>query len=143
MKGSRVLTEFIIRPPPNESISPHKKDLKSGVALVGFTDYNLFKQHVNKIIHEEWKLESFFIISGGARGTDALAEQYAKEYDIPIIIYKPDWKGEGKKAGIMMNSDIIEAADYCIAFPSEKGKGTQDSIKKAEKKKIPIKVVWV
>lgn len=118
------------------------------VALVGsrdFVDYDNFKQKVDSTL-ESWGItpKEVVVVSGGAKGTDTLAEKYAKEETTnKPLIFKPDWKTHGKKAGILRNGDIIEAAEYCIAFPSENGKGTQDSMKRATAKKIPLQVFWV
>ncbi len=83
------------------------------------------------------------IISCLYRGTDTLAEHYAKEHEVQCVVFIPDWEKHGKKAGIMRNADIVEQSQYCIAFPSRYGKGTQDSIKRATDKKIPTKVFWI
>ena len=83
------------------------------------------------------------IVSGGAKGADTLGEKFSKKYGLNIIIYKPNWNLHGKKAGILRNTDIVEKSTHMIAFPSKYGKGTQDSIRKAENKKIPIKVLYI
>lgn len=119
------------------------------VALVGsrnYVDYDIFKQNVDATL-ERWGLtpECVVVVSGGAKGVDTLAERYAKECTATAaaMVFKPDWDTHGKKAGILRNADIIDAAEYCIAFPSHSGKGTQDSIKRANAKKIPTEVFWI
>lgn len=72
------------------------------------------------------------IISGGARGADSLAQEYAKERNIPAKIFLPDWS-IGRHAGFLRNTQIVEAADCVIAFWDGKSKGTLDSINKAKK----------
>ena len=39
------------------------------------------------------------IVSGGAYGTDKLAEIYSKKYNYNIIIHLPEWDKYGKLAG--------------------------------------------
>lgn len=59
------------------------------VAIVGsrnFNNYDLLKQTIEKLDFSVTQ-----IISGGAKGADSLAEQWAKEFNIPIIIHKPEW----------------------------------------------------
>ena len=77
------------------------------------------------------------VISGGATGADTMGEKWAKEHNIPTMIYKPKWYNNGvydKSAGIKRNTDIVNACTHMVAFPNdEKGKGTQDSIRKAQK----------
>ncbi len=63
------------------------------LAIVGsrsFNNYNLLKDTINK--YDNIKL----IINNSAIGTDKLAEQYAKEYNIETKIYLPDWNKYGK-----------------------------------------------
>jgi hypothetical protein len=108
------------------------------VAIVGgrdFDDYDLFKKHVSG---EKINIKS--IISGGARGTDTLAERYAKEIGVPVKIYLPDWTKHGKAAGPIRNKQIIEAADCVIAFWDEKSPGTRSSLKIAEELRKPLTI---
>jgi len=110
-----------------------------------FTDYESFKNAIFKVL-QGWNIELKDvenIVSGGAKGADTLAEKFAKEYDINMNVYKPNWNLYGKKAGIIRNTDIVENSTHMIAFPSRYGKGTQDSITKAKNKKIPIKVLYI
>lgn len=122
-----------------------KANVKVNIAMVGsrnFTNFNLFEQKVDEAF-DNWGLKKNNvnrIVSGGARGTDTLAEKYAKKYNIELKTYLPDWKRNGKAAGIIRNADIINNSDYVIAFPSHHGRGTQDSIRKAKKSNPPKKV---
>lgn len=105
------------------------------LAIVGsrkFTNYELLDETLSTL--EEPITE---IISGGASGADALAEQWAKEKDIPITVHKAEWAKYGRAAGPKRNKKIIEACDVCVAFWDGQSKGTKDSItlsKKAGKK---------
>lgn len=81
------------------------------------------------------------IISGGALGIDSLAEDFAREKGLKTEIYKPDWT-IGKHAGFLRNKTIIDNSDYLIAITTG-SKGTASTIKFAEKKGIPIKIITV
>lgn len=90
-------------------ISLNLKSLKMKVAIVGsrsFDNYELLKHTIEKL---DFSITQ--IISGGAKGADSLAEQCAEEFNIPIIIHKPDWAIYGKAAWIVRNKKII---DYCV-----------------------------
>ena len=97
------------------------------LAIVGsrtFTNYDLLEQTVL----EKFNIEDIEqIISGGAKGADTLAEQFAKKYNRPIVIFKPDWS-LGKMAGLLRNNDIINACDTVIAFWDGSSTGTKNSI---------------
>lgn len=68
------------------------------------------------------------IISGGAKGADTNGEEFANKYNMPIIIYKPDWNRFGKSAGFRRNIDIIKNCDICIAIWDGKSQGTKHSM---------------
>ena len=113
------------------------------LAIVGgrdFNDYVKFKEIVKNFIDEYGKPTK--IISGGARGVDTLAEQYAKENNIEMIVFKPDWS-KGKVAGLLRNTDIINACTHVLALPTDKSVGTYDSIKKGENLGKVVMVVKV
>lgn len=111
------------------------------VAVIGsrnFNNYSLISETLQKV-HETKPIS--LIISGGAVGADSLAEKWAKLHNIPTLIFMPDWKQYGKKAGLIRNTDIIQNSDSVIAFWNGSSKGTKDSITKAKKLNKPILVV--
>ena len=114
------------------------------LAIVGgryFSDYNKFKIIVSEHIKDIGVPNE--IISGGAIGVDTMAEKYANENNIPIIVFKPDWNKYGKKAGILRNTDIIEASTHVLALPCKQSIGTYDSINKAKKLNKELTIVNV
>jgi predicted Rossmann fold nucleotide-binding protein DprA/Smf involved in DNA uptake len=63
------------------------------VAIVGgrdFCDYNLFNKVIEKLFEKDIFKEVTEIISGGAKGTDSLAEKYGNECNIKTKIFLPD-----------------------------------------------------
>jgi predicted Rossmann fold nucleotide-binding protein DprA/Smf involved in DNA uptake len=62
------------------------------------------------------------IISGGAAGADFMAEKFAEEKEIKIVIFPADWDKFGKSAGYIRNEDIIQSADVVLAFWDGKSK---------------------
>ena len=108
------------------------------IAVIGsrnFSDYRLLESTL-VVLPEITK-----IVSGGAKGADSLAEIYAEKYQLPLIVFKPDWQKYGRGAGIVRNREIIEAADMVVAFWDGSSKGTASSLKFAKSKGIPIKTV--
>ena len=80
------------------------------------------------------------VVSGGAVGVDSLGVQWAELRKLKTEIYLPDWQTHGKKAGFLRNQQIIDNSDYLIAITTGSN-GTADSIKRAVKKNIPIKII--
>ena len=82
------------------------------------------------------------IVSGGAKGADAWAEIYAKENQIPLTVFKPNWKKYGQGAGVVRNTDIINYADEVVAFWDGESKGTKDSIDKAHSLNKKVHIIY-
>lgn len=82
------------------------------------------------------------IISGTARGADRLGEQFAKSFDIELVLVEANWKTEGKKAGVLRNIRMAEKADILLAFWDGKSKGTRHMINTALEKNLEVHV-WV
>ena len=98
------------------------------IAIVGsrsFDDY----ERMSKILIERIP---FILISGGARGADALAESFAREHKLVTMIYPAMWDKYGKSAGFIRNKKIVEEADLIIAFWDGTSKGTESTINLAD-----------
>lgn len=87
------------------------------------TDYNELLKAIDKI---SWKITK--IVSGGARGVDKLGERYAKENNLPLQIYPPNWNEYGKRAGIIRNLKMIEENEALLAIWNGKSSGTRHTI---------------
>jgi len=106
-----------------------------------FTDYKKFSKIVDEYVKEIG--QPILIVSGGAKGVDTMAEEYAKKHNILTQIFYPDWDKYKKGAGLMRNTDIIKASTHVLAFPSKKSVGTIDSINKAKILQRNLKIVDV
>lgn len=96
----------------------------------GFNDYELLKSKLDAI-HSRKPITC--IVSGGARGADKLSEKWADENNIQKLIFIPEWKKYGKRAGFLRNEDIIKNSDAVVAFWDGESKGTQHSINLSKK----------
>lgn len=114
------------------------------LAIIGsrdFTDYEKARS----------SFRSFFccnlpedIISGGARGADALAEKLSLEFlHKPAIVFEADWTKFGKSAGFKRNVQIIESSDIVLAFWDGISKGTRHSINLAKQMKKETIIIYV
>jgi hypothetical protein len=112
------------------------------IAIVGgrdFNDYTLLKESILAYIDAHEKPEN--IVSGGAKGADTLAAQFAAEMGIPLLIFNPNYQRYGRGATLVRNTQIIENAEVVFAFWDGQSKGTKDSIKKAEKLEKELYVI--
>lgn len=73
------------------------------------------------------------IVSGGAKGVDSSASEYAKKMGIELIEHLPDYKLYGRGAPIVRNRLIVEDCDILYAFWDGKSKGTKYTIDYARK----------
>ena len=81
------------------------------------------------------------VISGGAKGVDSWAVEEAKVQGLETQVFPADWDLFGKSAGYRRNVDIVEAADFVVAFWDGKSKGTAHTIKLAQKAGKPVEVL--
>lgn len=95
------------------------------LAIIGsrnFQDYSLMLERFGELVQTEG-IPSH-IVSGGAKGADALAERLADFYQIPKIIHYANWDAFGRRAGPIRNGLIRDSADIVLAFPVGKSIGT-------------------
>lgn len=83
------------------------------------------------------------IISGGAKGVDTLAAEYAKAHGIKLTEILPDYARYGRGAPIKRNYEIVDCADRVVVFWDGKSRGTYSVIKYAEKVGKPCEVVLI
>ena len=77
--------------------------------------------------------EATVIVSGGARGVDTLARQYARRKGLEMLEFLPEYEKYGRGAPLKRNITIIENADLVIAFWDGKSRGTRFVIESAGK----------
>lgn len=80
------------------------------------------------------------IISGGAKGVDACAREYAISHGIKLTEFLPEYKKYGKSAPLKRNISIIESADLVLAFWDGKSNGTRFVIEKCHEMGKEIKI---
>jgi hypothetical protein len=105
----------------------------------GFNDYALLCKVMNYLFKDK-KID--VIISGGAYGADKLGERYAREHNIAIKQYLPDWQTFGKSAGIRRNKLMCYDADMLVAFWDGESRGTKFTIEFMESLDKPYEVCY-
>lgn len=81
------------------------------------------------------------IVSGGARGVDSNAREYAQKNKIPLKEFLPDYRRFGRGAPLKRNLQIIEYADMVIAFWDGKSHGTKFVIDNCKKLNVAVRIV--
>lgn len=112
------------------------------LAIIGsrnFTDYKVAVDKLSVFI-DFGKVKQ--IISGGARGADAIAKSIASNFNIDYLEFPAKWDLYGKQAGMIRNKSIIDACDYVAAFWDGKSTGTANSLSLAKKQKKSTIVIY-
>lgn len=104
------------------------------VAVVG--SRNIYVRDLEKYLPENVTE----IISGGAKGVDTSARDYAMFNNIKLTEFLPEYSKYGRRAPLRRNITIIESADLVLAFWDGTSKGTKYVIDQCRKRNIPIKV---
>lgn len=68
------------------------------------------------------------IVSGGARGVDTCAKEYAIAHNLKYTEFVPEYSRYGRGAPLKRNQQIVEYADMVIAFWDGKSKGTKYTV---------------
>ena len=108
-----------------------------------FSDYRLLKQKMDKLLKKQADVT---IVSGGAKGADSLAEQYAKERGYECVVIPADWDKYGKSAGYKRNRAMHEFiakhdARGCVCFWDGKSKGTQHNFTLCKEFNTPLRII--
>lgn len=80
------------------------------------------------------------IVSGGARGIDACAKNYALAHGLKLTEFLPEYGKYGRGAPLRRNIAIIEYADAVLAFWDGTSRGTKYVIDNCKKRNIPVAV---
>lgn len=83
------------------------------------------------------------IISGGARGIDTLAAQYARKHGMKLLEFRPDYATFGRGATFVRNRLIVDMADVVLAFWNGTSRGTKYTIEYAKKKYVPVIIIRI
>lgn len=98
-------------------------------------DYNVVKKAIQD--------SGFYItevVSGGAKGVDRLGEMWAREHNVRVKQFLPEWNKYGKQAGILRNKEMVDYADAVIAIWDGESKGTKWTIDYACKHGFAISI---
>lgn len=106
-----------------------------------FNDYTLLTRVLIALAEDERADRSVSLVSGMARGADALGVRFAKEYSIKLYEFPADWDKYGKRAGLIRNHAMGDFADGLLAFWDQKSNGTRDMIQYMQKLGKPVHTV--
>ena len=106
-----------------------------------FSDYNLLAEKMDKLLWHVALATEVEIVSGTARGADALGEQYAASAFLKVKRFPAQWDKYGRSAGYKRNEQMAEYADGLVAFWDGKSRGTMHMINIAKAAGLKVRVV--
>ena len=83
------------------------------------------------------------IITGGAVGIDAIAEQYADRRKISKLVLRPRYDLYGRGAPLKRNEEMVEICDMALVIWDGKSRGAGYTIKYAKRMGKMVKVITV
>lgn len=107
---------------------------KKKVAVVG--SRGITRADLSKYVPED----ATVILSGGARGVDQLAEEYAKERGLGLEVLLPNYELFGKTAPLIRDRQIVDKADLVVAIWDGSSSGTRYTIEYAKAQGVPVKL---
>ena len=107
------------------------------VAIIG--SRNLTIQNLGKYLPETVTE----IVSGGAKGIDACAREYALAHHIKLTEFLPEYSKYKRGAPLKRNLLIIDYADLVIAFWDGKSHGTKYVIEHCKKRNKQVVVYQI
>ncbi len=116
------------------------------LAIVGtrtFDDWAMFKRIMNTLTA---KFDDILVVSGGAKGADKMAKNWAWENGYSCRIHHADWDKHGKAAGPIRNTELandLEPGDRAIAWWDGRSPGTRHAIEKIRKRPgVKLKIIY-
>ena len=80
------------------------------------------------------------IVTGGAKGIDTCAREYARSHGIKLTEFTPDYAKYGRNAPLKRNITIIENSDLVLAFWDGSSRGTKFVIENCRHMGVDVKV---
>ena len=104
------------------------------VAVIG--SRNLTVEDLGKYLPEE----TTEIVSGGAKGVDTCAREYASAKGLKLTEFLPEYNRYGRGAPLKRNLQIIDYADCVLAFWDGQSRGTKFVIERCKAQGKPVRV---
>ena len=105
-----------------------------------FDDYKAIRKRLSQLP------KGTRIVHGAARGADELAGVAARSLGFLISSYPADWKGLGRRAGVVRNQRMLDEEDVSLVLAFPKGdlpdsKGTADMVRRAIRVGIRYEII--
>lgn len=107
-----------------------------------FLDYNRLAEVIQNGLVGPLNAHRVSIVSGMARGADALGHRYGRAVGLHVYEFPADWDTHGKRAGFLRNKQMAAFADGLLAFWDGQSPGTAHMIAQMRSLGKPVKIVY-
>lgn len=83
------------------------------------------------------------VVTGGARGVDTIAFDWAWAHGIPVQVIAAEWSRHGRAAGPIRNREIARLAERLIAIHDGHSRGTMHMIESMRNLRKPVEIILV
>ena len=102
--------------------------METKLIVAGGRDFNDYEYLKTKVLELADQYECLSLVSGAARGADALAIKFSKEFNCVCYEFPADWS-LGRSAGYLRNVEMADFSDVLLAFWDGQSRGTEHMIK--------------
>lgn len=106
-----------------------------------FNDYVLLHGELMRLASTTYADQEVSIVSGMARGADALGHRFAKVERVMVYEFPAHWDDFGKRAGFIRNKQMGDYSDGLLAFWNGTSKGTAQMIEYMQSLHKPVHIV--
>lgn len=106
-----------------------------------FDNTELLVDTLNELAHTVFSDKGVSIVTGMARGADAMGSWFASRYNVKQYQFPADWEKYGKQAGFLRNMEMGNFADGVVAFWDGQSRGTKHMVEYMKKQNKYVHVV--
>lgn len=137
---ARALAELLNEEEMDMPNSPNNEFKLIVAGSRGFNDYSRLSEVLTDLAEVVLEKHEVSIISGCAKGADALGMRFARENEVMLYLYPANWNQHGKSAGYIRNRDMADVADGALIFWDGKSPGTEHMIRLMKGLQRPV---WI
>lgn len=111
----------------------------------GITDRDAVIQRIDRLrehLKKTFGKDITEIVSGGARGVDAIGEYYGEQNNIPVTVMHADWDRYGRGAGHVRNNEMAKYADAAIVIHTGTP-GSRNMVQTAKRYGLQVAECWL
>ena len=106
-----------------------------------WTDRELIKLELNRVVEECHDREPITVVTGGARGADTIGHDVAVDAGHATTVMFAKWDMHGNSAGYKRNVEMAKVSTHLLAFWDGHSRGTMHMINIARERGLNVRVI--